>query len=135
MLNIHRPFHQKYRPNNLDELVGQEIISTTLKQALLSKKIAPAYLFNGPRGTGKTSSARIFAKSLNCLSSDHPTPNPCEKCELCKQIADGNALDIIEIDAASNTGVENIREIIDRARFAPTQARCCLLYTSPSPRD
>ncbi|MDC3171029.1 DNA polymerase III subunit gamma/tau [Prochlorococcus sp. AH-716-E13] len=140
MLNIHKPFHQKYRPSNLDELVGQEFISITLKQALISQKIAPAYLFNGPRGTGKTSSARIFAKSLNCLSSEQPTPNPCGKCELCMQIADGNALDIIEIDAASNTGVENIREIIDRARFAPTQARwkvyvideCHMLSTAAS---
>jgi DNA polymerase-3 subunit gamma/tau len=140
MLNIHKPFHQKYRPRKLDELVGQEFISITLKQALISQRIAPAYLFNGPRGTGKTSSARIFAKSLNCLSSEQPTPNPCGKCELCIQIADGNALDIIEIDAASNTGVENIREIIDKARFAPTQARwkvyvideCHMLSTAAS---
>ncbi len=140
MLNIHKPFHQKYRPGKLDELVGQDFISITLKQALISKKIAPAYLFNGPRGTGKTSSARIFAKSLNCLSSEQPTPHPCGKCELCIQIADGNALDIIEIDAASNTGVENIRDIIDRARFAPTQARwkvyvideCHMLSTAAS---
>ena len=140
MINTHKPFHHKYRPNILDELVGQEFISKTLKQALLSQKIAPAYLFSGPRGTGKTSSARIFAKSLNCLSSDQPTANPCGECELCKQITDGNALDIIEIDAASNTGVENIREIIDRARFAPTQARwkvyvideCHMLSTAAS---
>ena len=140
MSNIHKPFHQKYRPNNLDELVGQNFISITLKQALLTKKIAPAYLFNGPRGTGKTSSARIFAKSLNCQAFEQPTINPCGKCDLCQQITDGNALDIIEIDAASNTGVENIREIIERARFAPTQARwkvyvideCHMLSTAAS---
>ena len=140
MPNIHKPFHQKYRPKNLEELVGQNFISITLKQALLTKKIAPAYLFNGPRGTGKTSSARIFAKSLNCQAFEQPTIHPCGKCDLCRQITEGNALDIIEIDAASNTGVENIREIIERARFAPTQARwkvyvideCHMLSTAAS---
>jgi len=140
MPNIHKPYHQKYRPNNLDELVGQKFISITLKQALLTEKIAPAYLFNGPRGTGKTSSARIFAKSLNCQAFDQPTITPCCKCDLCRQITDGSALDIIEIDAASNTGVENIREIIERARFTPTQARwkvyvideCHMLSTAAS---
>ena len=95
MPNIHKPFHQKYRPNNLDELVGQKFISITLKQALLTNKIAPAYLFNGPRGTGKTSSARIFAKSLNCQAFEEPTIKPCGKCDLCRQITDGSALDIM----------------------------------------
>tara|TARA_Y100001968_G_scaffold326014_1_gene368295 strand:+ start:1420 stop:3132 length:1713 start_codon:yes stop_codon:yes gene_type:complete len=140
MINPHQPFHLKYRPNNLDELVGQELISITLKQALISKRIAPAYLFSGPRGTGKTSSARIFAKSLNCLTYKEPNQNPCNQCELCKSIIQGIALDIIEIDAASNTGVENIREIIERAKFAPTQARwkvyvideCHMLSTAAS---
>ena len=105
MSDIHKPFHQKYRPNKLDDLVGQSFISITLKQALLTQKIVPAYLFSGPRGTGKTSSARIFAKSLNCQAFEQPTINPCGKCDLWQQITEGNALDVIEIDAASNTGV------------------------------
>jgi DNA polymerase-3 subunit gamma/tau len=103
--------------------VGQSAIATTLSNALISERIAPAYLFTGPRGTGKTSSARILAKSLNCLSSDHPTPIPCGKCSVCQAIANGSALDVIEIDAASNTGVDNIREIIERSQFAPVQCR------------
>ena len=140
MGNSHQPFHLKYRPLNFDELIGQDVISLTLKQALITNKIAPAYLFCGPRGTGKTSSARIFAKSLNCQKYSNPSKLPCNKCELCKSINIGIALDIIEIDAASNTGVENIREIIERANFAPTQARwkvyvideCHMLSTAAS---
>ena len=119
----YEPLHHKYRPQIFADLVGQEAIAHTLSNALNTGRIAPAYLFTGARGTGKTSSARIMAKSLNCLNSDTPTPHPCGKCELCHSIANGNALDITEIDAASNTGVDNIRELIERAQFAPVKAR------------
>ncbi|BAU64819.1 DNA polymerase III gamma/tau subunit [Stanieria sp. NIES-3757] len=119
----YEPLHHKYRPQKFADLVGQSAIAHTLINAINQKKIAPAYLFTGPRGTGKTSSARILAKSLNCLNSDRPTPNPCGKCEVCCAIAHGTALDVIEIDAASNTGVDNIREVIERAQFAPVQCR------------
>jgi DNA polymerase-3 subunit gamma/tau len=119
----YQPLHHKYRPQRLSELVGQQAIATTLANALRTGRIAPAYLFCGPRGTGKTSSARILARSLNCITSDVPTPEPCGHCEVCVAITAGNALDVIEIDAASNTGVDNIRELIERSRFAPVQAR------------
>lgn len=119
----YEPLHHKYRPQTFAELVGQEAIAATLTSALRQRRIAPAYLFTGARGTGKTSSARIFAKSLNCLTSEVPTEKPCGKCDACRMIALGNALDVIEIDAASNTGVDNIRELIERAQFAPVQCR------------
>ncbi|ELS01442.1 DNA polymerase III, subunit gamma/tau [Xenococcus sp. PCC 7305] len=119
----YEPLHHKYRPQTFGDLVGQEAIANTLVNAIEQEKIAPAYLFTGPRGTGKTSSARILAKSLNCLAVPKPTATPCGQCAVCQAIAVGTALDVIEIDAASNTGVDNIREIIERAKFAPVQSR------------
>ena len=119
----YEPLHHKYRPQSFGELVGQGAIAKTLSNALQQQRIAPAYLFTGPRGTGKTSSARILAKSLNCIASDVPTAKPCGTCDSCRSIARGSALDVIEIDAASNTGVDNIRELIERAQFAPVQCR------------
>ncbi|AFY75230.1 DNA polymerase III, subunit gamma/tau [Synechococcus sp. PCC 7502] len=134
----YEPLHHKYRPQTFADLVGQEAIATTLSNAMKTQRIAPAYLLTGARGTGKTSTARIMAKSLNCLSFDVPTATPCGKCEMCLSIIRGNALDITEIDAASNTGVENIRDLIERSQFAPVQARykvyaideCHMLSTS-----
>ena len=123
MNQTYQPLHHKYRPEKFDDVIGQSAITITLKQALKTNRIAPAYLFSGPRGTGKTSSARILARSLNCLNSKVPTAEPCGECNTCITISNGTSLDVIEIDAASNTGVENIRELIERSRFAPVQSR------------
>ena len=127
----YEPLHHKYRPQTFAHLVGQEAIATTLTNAIESQRIAPAYLFTGPRGTGKTSSARILAKSLNCLANSTPTATPCGVCEVCKGITNGSTLDVIEIDAASNTGVDNIRELRDCAEseFDPRDPKYHIVRT------
>ena len=114
---------RRYRSGTFDEVIGQEHVAQTLKKAIESGRIAHAYLFCGTRGTGKTSMARILAKALNCEKSDEPTTKPCGKCESCLAIARGDDIDVIEIDAASNTGVDNVRDIIENAQYRPARSR------------
>ena len=119
----YRVFARKYRSQTFDELVGQDALATTLKNAVASGRVHHGYLFTGTRGVGKTSMARILAKALNCLSVDKPTPTPCGKCDSCLKIAEGDDIDVVEIDAASNTGVDNIRELRGNAVYRPARSR------------
>lgn len=114
-------FARKYRPQTFDDLVGQAHVTRTLKNAVEQNRLAHAYLFVGPRGIGKTSTARILAKALNCVKG--PTVTPCGVCDSCKEIAAGNSLDVFEIDGASNNGVEQVRELRENVRYAPTRGQ------------
>lgn len=116
----YQALYRKYRPSNFDEVVGQQPIIQTLKNAIVQNRIAHAYLFCGPRGTGKTSIAKIFAKMLNCEDESN---KPCGKCINCKMVQNGSHPDIIEIDAASNNGVDEVRNLIDKVKYAPMQGK------------
>jgi len=114
---------RKYRPQTFEEVYSQDHITRILKNSILQDRIGQAYLFTGTRGVGKTSMARIFAKSLNCLSEDKPTVKPCNKCSNCIDITNSASPDVVEIDGASNTGVDDIRELQKELMYAPTNSR------------
>ena len=116
---------RRYRSGTFDEVIGQNHIAQTLKKAISSGRIAHAFLFCGTRGTGKTSTARILAKALNCSSgkNEGPVTEPCGVCDSCKGITRGDDIDVIEIDAASNTGVDNIRELIENSQYRAVRSR------------
>ena len=116
----YQALYRTWRPQRFEDVVGQEMITKTLRNAVMTNQTSHAYLFTGPRGTGKTSTAKIFAKAINCHHQEKG--EPCNECEICKAITNGSLNDVLEIDAASNNGVEEIRDIRDKVKYAPTQA-------------
>ncbi|MEE8359786.1 MAG: DNA polymerase III subunit gamma/tau, partial [Candidatus Omnitrophota bacterium] len=114
-------FARRYRPKDFDEVIGQEHIATTLKNAIKQDRVAHAYLFSGPRGVGKTTTARILAKALNCEKG--PTQKPCNNCISCKEISSGTSMDVIEIDGASNRGIDEVRALRENVKFAPSHGQ------------
>lgn len=121
--NAYLPLARKYRPQNLDALVGQEVMVTILRNAFAKKRIAQAYILTGVRGIGKTTTARILAKCLNCQESDDATPDPCGTCDACVSITNDRNMDVLERDAASHTGVDAMRELIEGIKYLPAQSR------------
>ena len=114
--------YRKWRSQTFDEIIGQQHVTQTLINALKLDRVAHAYLFSGPRGTGKTSTARLLAKAVNCLA-ENVDDRPCNECDICTAVSQGRLMDLIEIDAASNTGVDDIRDLRDKVGFRPAQAR------------
>ena len=112
---------RKWRPQTFADLVGQQHIAVTLQNAIMQNRVAHAFLFTGSRGVGKTSSARIFAKALNCEHA--PCEEPCNACPSCREITEGRSLDVVEIDGASNRGINEIREVLEAVRYAPSRDR------------
>ncbi|HOO71900.1 MAG TPA: DNA polymerase III subunit gamma/tau [Spirochaetota bacterium] len=114
---------RKWRPQSFDQIVFQDHVSRTLRNSILNSRISHAFLFAGPRGVGKTTMARVLAKALNCLSFDGPTPDPCGTCDNCREIKEGTSFDVIEIDGASNRGIDDVRELRENVNFAPLKSR------------